>query len=167
MNYLYAPWRDDYNRSVENNTTNGSELCVFCTRCNEHNDAKNLIVKRFKHTVVMLNKYPYNAGHILVLPHAHGGDITACTPEVRAELMEISTISMEALKKILNPPAFNFGLNIGKESGGSITDHLHMHVLPRWAGDTNFLPTCSNTKVISVDMDALYMKLKNLFDEVE
>ena len=115
----------------------------------------------------MLNKYPYIAGHILVLPLAHGGDLLALTPAVRAELMEVSTLAMQALKKTLNPAAFNFGLNMGKYSGGSVTDHLHMHVLPRWRGDTNFLPTCSNTMVISTDIDALYTKLKNLFDDIK
>ena len=165
MNYLYAPWRDDYSKLVHTNSN--ASPCVFCTQFNEQNDAKNWIIKRFEHTVVMLNKYPYNAGHILVLPHAHGGDLAAVDVSVRTELMEVATITMQALKKILNPPAFNFGINMGKESGGSVTDHLHIHVLPRWAGDTNFLPTCSNTKVISVEMRELYEKLKKLFDEIE
>lgn len=165
MKYLYAPWRDEYSNLVRNNF--GENSCVFCTQFNEQNDAKNWIIKRFEHTIVMLNKYPYNAGHLLVLPHAHGGDLAALDLAVRTELMEVATIAMQALKKILNPPAFNFGINMGKESGGSITDHLHIHVLPRWAGDTNFLPACSNTKVISLDMQGLYEKLKNLFDEIK
>ncbi|MFI5333335.1 MAG: HIT family protein [Candidatus Babeliales bacterium] len=166
MHYLYAPWRDDYAKLVRNNFDGGTS-CVFCTQFNENNDTKNWIIKRFKRTVIMLNKYPYNAGHILVLPHAHGGDIFALSPDIRAELMEAATMSMQALKKLLNPPAFNMGLNLGKESGGSVTDHLHMHVLPRFTGDTNFLPVCSNTKVISTDVDILYTKLKNLFDGIE
>lgn len=166
MNYLYAPWRDDYSKLVRNNF-NGGTSCVFCTQFNEQNDEKNWIIKRFKNTIVMFNKYPYNAGHLLVLPHIHGGDLSALSPEIRTELMEVATLSMEALKKILQPPAFNFGLNMGVASGGSVTEHLHIHVLPRWAGDTNFLPTCSNTKVISTDIPALYQKLKNLFDEIK
>lgn len=165
MNYLYAPWRDEYSHLVHTNF--GKESCVFCAQFKEHRDAEHWIIKRFNNTVVMLNKYPYNAGHLLVLPHAHGGDIAALDVSVRTELMEVATISMQALKKILNPPAFNFGINMGKESGGSITDHLHVHVLPRWGGDTNFLPTCSNSKVISVDMQVLYEKLKKLFDEIK
>lgn len=165
MNYLYAPWRDDYSNHVHNNID--EKACVFCTQFKETNDAHHWIVRRFEHTVVMLNKYPYNAGHLLILPNNHGGDIGALDVSARAELMEVATLSMQALKKILNPPAFNFGINMGKESGGSITEHLHMHVLPRWAGDTNFLPTCSNSKVISVDMQVLYEKLKKLFDEIK
>lgn len=168
MKKLYAPWREDYTVSVahSNNPDTSPEACVFCNHFNDTNDENNLILKRFNHMVVMLNRYPYNAGHILILPHAHVGCLHELPQEARIELMELTTHSVEIVKKILKCDGINVGLNLGKAAGAGIPSHLHMHILPRFIGDTNFLPTIADTKAISFDLIKIYKNLKPEFDSL-
>ena len=161
MKILYAPWRSDY---LNNNTpSSSSDECIFCSKFNEKKDETHFIIKRFDHTVVMLNLYPYNAGHLLILPLAHKGNLEDLDPEVRFELMEVITLSNAIIKRVLNCDALNVGLNLGKASGGSQPDHLHFHCVPRWWSDTNFLVTTADTKVIPTDLGLLYRNLKKEF----
>lgn len=168
MKLLYAPWRSEYTTSTARtkNETALREECIFCTQLHESNDEKNFIIKRFPHSIVMLNRYPYNAGHLLVMPLDHIGSIDVLPPEIQSELMWLVGKSSTILKEVLGAEGINIGINMGKAAGAGIPAHVHIHVLPRWMGDTNFLPTLSETKVISYDLHTLYKKLKEAFDRL-
>lgn len=168
MKNLYAPWRSDYTTSTARtkNENAPSDACVFCAhRDNPQDDEKNFVLKRYKHVLVMFNKYPYNAGHLLVVPFDHVGSLDLLSPEARIELMEITTLCTTILKKETGAEGFNIGLNLGKVAGAGIPAHLHMHVLPRFTGDTNFLPTLGETRVISFDLHAMYKHLAAAFQQ--
>ncbi len=159
MEHLYAPWRSKYIR--EKITPSGCPLCL----ASPEEDGQKFVIKRFKHVYVMLNLYPYNAGHLMVIPFEHTGNLTDLTPETQAELMHVAAICCTILEKELKTDGFNVGLNMGgKASGGTIPEHLHLHVLPRFYGDTNFLPLLSDTKQISHDLPQLYERLKQVFN---
>lgn len=160
MKHLYAPWRADYTqKTIRNNASHTEDECVFCTQIEANQDETYFIVKRYTYCVVFLNLYPYNAGHLLVIPYAHVPTLLELTPDARAEVMEIISLCTEKLTSALNAEGFNIGFNLGKIAGAGIPNHLHGHVLPRWHGDTNFMPTLTGTKQISVDLHATYRKL--------
>lgn len=165
MDRLYAPWRNNYvkNTTKSNDEKNLKNNCVFCHAFNEDNDKKYLILKRYKNCAVMLNKYPYNAGHILILPFEHESELEQLSFDIRSELMQTINGTIKILKKIMKPQGFNVGLNLGSAGGGGIPSHLHFHVLPRWNGDTNYLATLGNTKVICSDFYKIYDDLKKEF----
>ncbi|KKP24161.1 MAG: Histidine triad family protein [candidate division TM6 bacterium GW2011_GWF2_28_16] len=165
MDKLYAPWRHDYvtGTARKKNKPKLKNDCVFCQQFAENNDKKFLIIKRYKHCAVMLNAYPYNSGHLLVLPLIHKGELEDLSQETKNELIKVIDISVKNLKKILKPDGFNIGLNLGSAGGGGIPAHLHFHVLPRWLGDTNFLETLNSTNVISSDFYKIYDDLKKEF----
>lgn len=168
MEKIYAPWRSAY---IKGNTYRCCDAkktaCVFCDQLAKNKDEKFFILKRFKHCFIMLNLYPYNSGHLMVLPAEHKGTLEALTPEERADIMEATNICVNVLTKELKPEGFNIGINLGKAGGGGIPSHLHVHVLPRWEGDTNYLPLLANTKQISVDLVGIYKKLKKRFDTIK
>jgi len=166
MKLLYAPWRSGYSDSTDHTKHEGAgaEECVFCTQFAENQDKKNFILKRTPHAVVMLNRYPYNAGHLLIIPLEHKGTIDELLPEVQAELMGLIGKSSTILKETLGAQGINVGINMGKAAGAGIPAHVHIHVLPRWVGDTNVLPTLCETKVISYDLNEVYAKLKKAFE---
>lgn len=166
MKKIYAPWRNQYVTKTVKEKTNEERLtndCVFCHQLSQNQDEKHFILKRFKHTFIMMNLYPYNGGHLMVLPMAHKATLEECTPEERCELIEGVHLSINILKKELNPQGFNVGLNMGTAGGGGVPTHLHFHVLPRWEGDTNFLPLLSDTKAISTDLNEVFAMLKKHF----
>lgn len=161
MKILYAPWREKYiSAGTKRTDANNLESCPFCIQLAEHKDNDHFIIKRYKRVFLCMNKYPYNEGHLLVLPFEHQADISSLSPETAQELMTVTQEAIAALKKICNPVAFNIGMNMGKESGGSIPNHLHLHILPRFTGDTNFLSVLAQTKLISVDILPIYEQLK-------
>lgn len=166
MEILYAPWRSEFSgKELETKKENSSDQeCVFCTQLKENADEKYFILRRFKKCVVMLNRFPYNAGHLLIMPTIHTGELDALPQDVRVELMELITSCTTILKKELAAQGINAGLNLGKASGPSIPAHLHFHVLPRWEGDTNFMPVLGQTKVISFDLNEIYNRLKQPID---
>ena len=158
MEKIYAPWREKYIEERDKNK------CVFCHQLEQNNDEKYFILGRFTHSFVILNLYPYNGGHLMVLPLKHKATLTDCSPEERAEIMENIAFSITALEKTLKPQGINVGINQGKAGGGGIPSHLHAHVLPRWEGDTNFMPLLCKTKAVSTDLKKLYKLLKKEFD---
>ncbi|MBN1865312.1 MAG: HIT domain-containing protein [Victivallales bacterium] len=141
---LWAPWRVEFIRSPKPGE------CFLCIppEAEEDYDKEHLIVRRGRHCFVILNKYPYNSGHLLIAPFKHVGDISLLDKEELAELMGLCVESKEALAKAMAPEGFNVGLNLGKAAGAGVEQHLHMHVVPRWTGDTNFMPVISNTRVV-------------------
>jgi len=161
MEKLYSPWRQHYVvKSSKKPTAGTSGSCAFCTKLAERKDTENFIIKRYQHSTVFLNLYPYNAGHLMVIPNRHCKDLAQLNPEERNELMEVLNESIAVLNKTIKPDGVNVGINLGKAAGASIVEHLHVHVLPRWEGDTNFLPLLAETKQISVDLKQMYQQLK-------
>lgn len=161
---MYAPWRHNYINGTPNDPSIPlKNNCIFCHEFEQNKDDEYFILKRFPQTIVMLNFYPYNAGHIMVLPIEHQGELTELAPSVRTELMEVTTQCLPILKKALDAQGFNIGINLGQAGGGGIPKHLHIHILPRWQGDTNFLETLGGVKVISSDLNKIYTNLKKHF----
>ncbi len=167
MKDLYAPWRSSYARAKDDQTrqeTTQSNECVFCSFLKEKNDAQHFILKRYTHCFAILNKYPYNAGHLMVIPLAHAKNLHDLSSEARAEIMEITSLSVNIVQTELKADGINLGLNLGSAAGAGIPSHLHMHVLPRWHGDTNFLPALADIKIVSFNLKEIYDLLKPAFD---
>lgn len=168
MKHLYAPWRGSYvtednplHRGVQTKT------CIFCDVYKKGAEQETYILKRFTHSYIMLNTFPYNPGHVLVVSYEHVDTLEVLEPEVRADVMEAISSSMAILKKVLKCDAINVGFNIGgKAAGGSVPEHVHGHVLPRWLGDTNFLLTLAETKQLSADLKEVYAKLLPHFTQL-
>ncbi len=165
MKKLYAPWRDSYagatDKTKEENAQ--SHECVFCEFITENNDEKNFILQRSAHCFVILNKYPYNAGHLMVLPLKHTKNLADLSKEARHEIIDVIDHCMTSVEKVLKAEGLNIGLNIGRASGAGIPSHMHWHILPRWNGDTNFLPALADVKVVSFDLKEIYDLLKPAF----
>jgi ATP adenylyltransferase len=160
MENMWAPWRMEY---VSTGTI--TEGCVFCNVQKEE-DKKNHIVYRGKYCYVILNKFPYNNGHIMVVPQRHTNDLLDLSDEEQAECNMLINKSILALRKVFNPHAINIGLNMGKAAGAGIEEHIHYHILPRWDGDTNFMPVIAGVKVISESLEATYIKMSKVLKEI-
>ena len=169
MKHLYAPWRGNYvtkkARSESGIVT--KHECVFCTKFAEDNDEKNFVLKRFKHNAIVMNLFPYNTGHLMVIPFEHKKHPSEVSKEAREELMELTSQSAKILEEELGAEGVNLGMNLGRPAGAGIPTHLHMHVLPRWVGDTNFMPLIAQTKPISLDLNMVYKDLKPLFEKIK
>jgi ATP adenylyltransferase len=154
MDNLWAPWRLAYVATAKPPTRD--DPCFICRGLSEQDDRANLIVRRAPLTVVVLNRFPYNNGHLLVAPRAHKGELEELTPdELLATMQEVQRMVVQ-LKEIFHPDGFNVGLNLGRAAGAGLPGHLHWHIVPRWHGDTNFMPVLSDTRVIVQSLDALY-----------
>jgi ATP adenylyltransferase len=158
MKRLWAPWRMEY--IIESRESD--EGCIFCEKPKEEKDEKNLIVYRSKLCFVMLNKYPYNNGHLMIVPYLHESDLTKIPDDIVMEMQRTIKKSIQAVTNTMLPHGINIGINIGRTAGAGIDDHLHYHLVPRWDGDTNFMPIIGETKVVS---EALADSWKKLFDE--
>ena len=137
--------------------------CVFCLLLAEDEDEKNLILYRGEHNIVIMNLFPYSNGHLMVLPYEHVADITMLDLEKTSELMELTKRCQSVLREIYNPNGFNLGMNQGKCAGAGVEEHLHMHILPRWIGDSNFLSIIGETRVMPEDLKGTYTKLAPFF----
>ena len=157
---LWAPWRMEY---IMGDKPAG---CIFCGKPEEDNDRGNLVLYRGEKVFVIMNKYPYNNGHLMVTPYSHVSDLTSLDGETVAELMGEVQRSVAIMKDVLKPEGFNVGMNIGKAGGAGIDDHLHMHVVPRWGGDTNFMPVMADVRVMPEYLDETYIKLYPHFHEL-
>ena len=166
MKRLYAPWRSSYTRTIEHQKIKTAGTCILCSIGAEpQQDEKNFVLKRFECTYLMLNLYPYNGGHLLIIPYQHAPRLDQLSAQTRTEIMEVANDALKLLTQELAPDGFNLGINMAsKAAGGSIPEHIHMHVLPRWNGDTSFLPTLAATKPISEDLQALYKQLKQALE---
>ena len=134
--------------------------CVFCAKVAEQRDEENLVLYRGKLAFVLLNLYPYNSGHTMVVPYLHTGDFAGLPADVSADVMALTQRTVHALQAEYDPDGFNIGLNLGQIAGGSISDHLHVHIVPRWGGDTNFMPVTADTKVLPETLDQTYRRLR-------
>ena len=163
MENLWAPWRMEY---IMGEAAKKTEGCVFCNISKESNDVKNHIIHRAKTCYVVLNKFPYNNGHVMVIPFSHKADLLSLPIEGQNECQLMINKTISALRKSFNPQGINVGLNLGTAAGAGISEHLHWHILPRWSGDTNFMPAVAGIKVISESLDDTYKKLKKTFLEL-
>ncbi|MFA5337008.1 MAG: HIT domain-containing protein [Candidatus Omnitrophota bacterium] len=153
MNKLWAPWRITY---VSNTRVKG---CIFCRAFKEKKDKKNLVVLRSRHSFAILNAFPYNNGHVMVVSNRHVSSIENFKDEEILDMNKVLVTITFALKAVLKPAGFNVGINLGKVAGAGIDKHMHIHIVPRWLGDTNFMPVLSDTKIISQSLSELYAKL--------
>lgn len=140
------------------------EECIFCQKITG-NDEENYVLLRGNTCFVVLNIYPYNNGHLMIAPYRHIGSLQELTKEERAEMMDLSAVCMDALKEGLNCHGFNLGINIGKVAGAGVPDHIHIHIVPRWEGDTNFMPVVGDTKVIPQSLSTTYKILRSMLAE--
>ena len=154
MKKIWAPWRSKF---IYERKQKG---CIFCNGRDSKSLKKSLVIKKTKHSFSMLNIYPYNNGHIMVSPKRHLSSLEKLSSDEIGDLMELVNESTKTLKKVLKPEGFNIGANIGKVAGAGFPGHVHIHVVPRWTGDTNFMPVLSHTKIISESLEALYDRLK-------
>lgn len=144
----------------------GNKDCIFCTMPHAGNDRESLILYRGQRAFVIMNRFPYNNGHLMVASYRHVVEPGELSPEELTELMQLVSLSMDALKKSIKPAAFNIGANIGRSSGAGF-EHLHMHVVPRWNGDTNFMPVLGEAKIIPEYLEETYDKLKSAFPRMK
>lgn len=159
MNRLWAPWRAAY-------ITGGAKEseCIFCTKPQQRNDPANYILHRGASCFVILNLYPYNNGHLMIVPYRHVAEFDTLTVEESTDMTRQLQVSLRVLKQAMAPQGFNVGMNLGRIAGAGIDAHLHIHVVPRWNGDTNFMPVMGETRVISEGLDQTYRKVKALYD---
>ena len=160
MNHLWSPWRMEY---IEN--SNKVEGCVFCMMQELPDSAENLIALRGKRSFIILNRYPYTSGHLMVVPNDHVSTLEEVDPETRSEMMELTACCMTVLRKLYNPHGFNMGANIGEAAGAGVKDHVHIHIVPRWAGDTNFMSTVGEARVLPESLETTYLRVKKGFEE--
>ena len=159
MNHLWSPWRMEY---IDNNKEDG---CVFCNAQGKEDGAENLITYRGKFSFVILNRFPYTSGHLMVIPFEHKPDLEELDPDTRAEMMELTSRCTTVLKNIYRPQGFNVGVNIGEAAGAGVLGHVHIHIVPRWTGDTNFMSSVGGTRVLPEALEATYQRVKNGFQE--
>ncbi len=155
MERIWAPWRIQYILEAEKGG------CILCEKPREDKDEPNLIVYRGKNNFIILNAFPYNPGHLMVAPYRHVGRLDDLTDAESREHFDTVRLSVRLLTEVLKPAGFNIGMNLGKVAGAGIEDHLHIHIVPRWQGDTNFMPVVSNTRVLPQALAATYSNLKD------
>lgn len=133
--------------------------CIFCSAVVESDDATNLVVHRGKAAYAILNRYPYTSGHLMIVPHQHVASIEKLTSEVRAEMIELVNTALGVLREVYHPDGFNVGINMGEVAGAGIAEHAHIHIVPRWAGDTSFISTVGETRVIPEELAVTFERI--------
>jgi ATP adenylyltransferase len=156
MESLHAPWRIEYILSPKPELKEG----LFTRIAQSSDDAANLVVVRDRTCFALLNRYPYNGGHLMIVPYKEVPDLNGLTEEELADLWKLVRRCLNALKTVMNPDGFNVGINLGKVAGAGIADHLHIHVVPRWTGDTNFMPVIAGAGVLPDALEAIAEKLR-------
>jgi len=157
MEQIWAPWRIEY---IQMEKPKG---CILCQKPKQKNDAANYILYRGDKNFVIMNSFPYNPGHLMIAPYRHVANLDELTNEELHEHFEIVSRSIKVLRQLFEPGGFNLGINMGKSAGAGIEDHVHTHVVPRWQGDTNFMPIISDTRVIPEALAETYNRLKGKF----
>jgi ATP adenylyltransferase len=161
MNYLWSPWRMTY---IQNNKP--EDECVFCSILQRPDSPENLVVSRGEHAFVILNRFPYTSGHLMVVPYAHCPSLELLDASTRAEIMELASKSIQVLQQVYYPEGFNLGINIGKVAGAGIAGHVHLHVVPRWGGDTNFMTSLGDTRVLPETLEDTYERVKDAWQRL-
>jgi ATP adenylyltransferase len=159
MDYLWTPWRYRYIADAAKD-----EGCVFCASLALKDDSASLIVFRGAKNFVILNRYPYTSGHVMIVPYVHSADLQATDAETLAEMMVLAQRVQGALEKTYHPQGYNLGMNLGRAAGAGVTGHLHVHVLPRWSGDSNFMTVVAETRVEPEDLSTTYERLRKALE---
>ncbi len=157
MEHLWAPWRIEYIKKAD------KVGCIFCQKPAEESDVSNYILYRGQKNFIIMNSYPYNPGHLMIAPYRHIANLDELTKEELGEHHELVRRSVLVLTQVFKPDGFNIGMNLGRVAGAGIDKHIHSHIVPRWAGDTNFMPVIADTKVINEALDETYQKLAGKF----
>jgi ATP adenylyltransferase len=155
MDHIYSPWRKEYFDRDKNSPT-----CVFCEAAHQPDNPENLIIFRGKLAFVILNRYPYTSGHLMVVPYAHCKDVVDLPDETLLEIMQFTQKAVSVLGQEYQPQGFNIGMNLGAVAGAGITEHLHMHVVPRWQGDANFVSVIGQTRVLPETLEETYHRMR-------
>jgi ATP adenylyltransferase len=165
MDRLWSPWRYDYIKSGSSGEkTQSPPACVFCSMlASDGEDESKFIVHRAAHNFIVLNIYPYISGHTMIVPYAHIAELAAAPKETTDEMMDLTKRCQAAMREIYRPDGFNIGMNLGRAAGAGVADHFHMHIMPRWIGDTNFMTTVGETRVHPEDLATTYQKLHGQF----
>lgn len=159
MKVLWAPWRMAYIKNARK-----PAKCIFCVKPRERRDSANLLLHRGRHGLVMMNLFPYNSGHLLIAPYLHVKSLEQLPDDVSLDLMKLTRLSLKVLRAEMKPEGFNIGLNLGRVAGAGIEHHVHIHIVPRWNGDTNFMPLFGEVRVMPEFLQTTYRKLKTRFE---
>ncbi len=158
---LWAPWRMAYIKRADR-----PKGCIFCVKPTQRRDPANLILYRGRLGFVIMNLFPYNSGHLLITPYLHAASLEALPDETALELLALTNLSLKVLRATLKPEGFNVGLNLGRVAGAGIEGHVHVHLVPRWNGDTNFMPLFAETRVMPEHLEATYRTLRAAFERL-
>ena len=158
MDYLWSPWRYQYVQK-----TRQYSGCIFCQKAAEQKDEENFVVSRGRHNFIILNVYPYTTGHLMIAPYEHVDTLEAASSAALEEMMLLAQASQKHLREIYKAPGYNLGMNLGESAGAGIAGHIHMHVMPRWPGDTSFITTVAETRVLPEELPVTYQKLRKAF----
>jgi ATP adenylyltransferase len=158
MDYLWTPWRYQYLTAP-----GPADRCIFCAAARDSDDRAHLVVHRAAHNFVILNRYPYTSGHLMIVPYRHVATMQDLAPETLSELALLSRDAERHLRALYRPDGLNFGMNIGSSAGAGIAGHLHLHGLPRWTGDANFMTVIGETRVLPEDLDVTWQRLSEAF----
>ena len=162
MRYISAPWRAAYVRGAA-----AASGCLFCRAVRGRDDAAAAVLFRGRHHVVLLNRFPYTPGHLMIAPKRHLADFTQARPAERAELADLLRAALRILRRRYAPHGFNAGMNLGRSAGAGVAGHYHLHIVPRWTGDSNFMPLVAGARVFIEDLRTTYDRLRPLFDELQ
>jgi ATP adenylyltransferase len=161
MDYLWTPWRFPYMAQVNQGK---QPDCIFCYALERNSDEEMLIVYRGKKMFIILNRFPYTSGHVMIVPYAHVAELSLCEPEALGEMMELARKMENVFRQEYKPDGMNLGMNLGRAAGAGVTGHLHMHMLPRWIGDSNFMTVTGETRVHPEELATTYQKIKNALE---
>lgn len=161
MKKLFSPWRSQYIESFSKKKDE-KDNCILCEAYHDEDDERRFIITRGKNNFVVMNLYPYNSGHLMIVPYRHISTFNELTDDESLEIMSMIKKMISTLQAASNPDGFNIGSNLGRSAGAGIDRHIHFHIVPRWSGDTNFMPVLSDTKLISEDMKTTWRKLRSL-----
>ncbi len=166
MEKLWSPWRSQYIETFKEEKPDKPKGSLFTRILNENEDKKNYLLYRGKKSFIIMNLFPYNSGHLMIVPYEEAKELNELDSETRLEMFSLIELSTAALKEVMQPHGFNIGVNIGRVAGAGIEDHIHFHIVPRWKGDTNFMPVLNDVKVISEEMGRTYSKLKTVIEKI-
>ncbi|MGA2112856.1 MAG: HIT domain-containing protein [Anaerolineales bacterium] len=161
MKHLWSPWRMQY---IENHPARTG--CIFCQALASSDDAASLLLHRAQHAFVLLNRFPYTSGHLMVVPNLHAATLEDVPLEALAQVMALTQTALKALRRVYAPQGFNLGVNLGESAGAGVVDHVHLHVVPRWTGDTNFMAALADTRVLPETLEETYRRLSQAWQEI-
>jgi len=159
MDHLWSPWRMEYIQKNEKDPDRPQGACIFCEAAAGSDDAQSLVLYRGQTSYLILNRYPYTSGHVMIVPYDHQPSIEQLDASTRGEIMDLTAQAIQALRQVYRPEGFNLGANIGSAAGAGVAEHIHFHVVPRWPGDTNFMSAVGGTRVLPETLEDTYQRL--------